>query len=463
MPTASPLRKSLPPRHAPSKDRSRWPNWLREGTSSTDDRRLSTWNAFESRVALAESLPTTKLANLSMPSDSRSVRDRTEYDARVSCTVPPAPGSAWADGIPVDVGPLIPLWLPHPEGSRKPRAGLRTTRRYRRRANCSRVSLSTGPRLRESLLDEARDLLVDAELVRVLPDASEVDPAGRYLANVPAALIASAPVIAVSTGSDTGDARRSAWPGSWPSSPSLAVGITLHKSVELSERRRRFVSTVTHELRTPLTTFKMYSEMLAEGVVPEGERRQQYLETLKDESERLSTLVDNVLTQARLEQRAGVRRTEKLTLEGLLARVTPPLHRQAEMSGMTLDVDCASPESSPVEVDSGSIGQVLRNLVDNAGKYGRNGANSMVSLHVELQNGALIMKVRDHGPGVAQRRGKSIFSPFDRGDRDAADPSPGLGLGLSIARGLARDMNGDVTLESPPDGGACFRLEVPAS
>jgi signal transduction histidine kinase len=242
---------------------------------------------------------------------------------------------------------------------------------------------------------------------------------------------------------------------------SLAVGITLYESVQLSERRRRFVSAVTHELRTPLTTFKLYSEMLAGGFVPD-EKRQQYLETLKDESERLSAMVENVLTHARLEQRGGTRRLEKLTLEGLLARVTPPLHRQAEASGFTLDVQCEPPGASPVEVDAASIGQVLRNLVDNAGKYGRNGAGSTVELSVQLHNGSLIMKVRDRGPGVPAGQAKSIFDPFDRGDRDPTDPNPGIGLGLSISRGLARDMRGDVTLESSPGQGACFRLEVPA-
>ncbi len=142
--------------------------------------------------------------------------------------------------------------------------------------------------------------------------------------------------------------------------------------------------------------------------------------------------------------------------------MTPPLHRQAEASGFTLDVQCEPPGASPVEVDAASIGQVLRNLVDNAGKYGRNGAGSTVELSVQLHNGSLIMKVRDRGPGVPAGQAKSIFDPFDRGDRDPTDPNPGIGLGLSISRGLARDMRGDVTLESSPGQGACFRLEVPA-
>jgi len=70
--------------------------------------------------------------------------------------------------------------------------------------------------------------------------------------------------------------------------------------------------------------------------------------------------------------------------------------------------------------------------------------------------------VRDHGPGVPPDDAARIFAPFERGCRDSSDPVTGVGLGLALARGLARDMGGDLTLESPPDGGACFVLEVPA-
>ena len=113
--------------------------------------------------------------------------------------MPPAPGSAWADGIRVDVGTMIPLWLPH----------LHDRERYElifvRRVGIGTDKLYQGfvvnwPALRDSLLDEARDLLAEAELVRVLPHLSGVDPAGRYLANLPVALIAPAPAPPASVG-----------------------------------------------------------------------------------------------------------------------------------------------------------------------------------------------------------------------------------------------------------------------
>lgn len=412
-------------------------------------------------VELAESLPTTKLATLAMAPETLPAEEHIEYEARAMCSVPPAPGSAWADGIQVDVGPLIPMWISNSEDKGNDQLV------FVRRVGIGEDKLFQGffvdwPKLGETLLNQVGDLLADATLVRVLPQSSEVHPDQRYLANVPVALVAPKPD--PPTPAALTPARTTlgiAWLLAMVAS--LAVGITLHKSVELSERRQRFVSAVTHELRTPLTTFKMYSEMLADGMVPKEEQRQQYLETLKDESGRLSAMVENVLTHARLEQSNGAQPLEPLTLDALLARVTPPLYRQAEAFGFQLDLHCDPPGDLSLKVDAESIGQVLSNLVDNAGKYGRNGNASAVNLTVQQDNGSLILKVRDHGPGVSETVAKSIFSAFDRGDRDPTDPNPGIGLGLSISRGLARDMGGDVTLESNGGEGACFRLEVPLS
>src|SRR4029450_11528739 len=97
-----------------------------------------------------------------------------------------------------------------------------------------------------------------------------------------------------------------------------AVMMLLQGPLSLSQRRGAFVSAVTHELRTPLTTFKMYSEMLADGMVTEENKRQQYLATLCSEANRLSHLVENVLAYARLERGSARTRVERLALGELI-------------------------------------------------------------------------------------------------------------------------------------------------
>ena len=100
--------------------------------------------------------------------------------------------------------------------------------------------------------------------------------------------------------------------------------------------------------------------------------------------------------------------------------------------------------------------------MDNAAKYAAGKDQSEIHLRASTSNGSLVLTVRDHGPGVPRDQAKAIFAAFDRGGREVSDPVPGVGLGLALSRGLAREMGGDLTLESPADGGALFRLELPA-
>jgi signal transduction histidine kinase len=153
--------------------------------------------------------------------------------------------------------------------------------------------------LRHALLDSIRDLFPEAELEPVTHPPGE--PSARLLASLPVQLLtgsAASTVPAVWT--PLRMALLVAWVGVLIAG--LAVALLLRGTLSLSERRAAFVSAVTHELRTPLTTFKLYSEMLAEGMVTDESRRQGYLATLCAEANRLTHLVDNVLAYARLER-----------------------------------------------------------------------------------------------------------------------------------------------------------------
>lgn len=419
--------------------------------------------AIRARVETAESVAKNRLAGVTeaLVTDSaatsaiQALKTQNEYEARVSCTIPPG-GNA---GAQVEVGRLTPLWLEGLESTDLPSLV------FARRVRAGGHDLLQGfvgdwPQLRQRLLFEVRDLFPDAQLRPVSAESAAGYPQGHYLANIPAALVVPLPVGAAAPWVTPG---RAALAMAWLAAAlaAVAVGLTLQKSIELGERRRRFVSAVTHELRTPLTTFRMYSEMLADGVVKEERQRREYLMTLKEESERLSAMVENVLAHARLEERPAPRRVEPMTLDALLQRVTPPLARCAEASGMSLEVRSESSGDARLEVNPEAILQVLGNLVDNAGKYARNPSAPRVRLEAAVRNGWLTLRVCDHGPGVSVEDVKAIFAPFERGGRDSTDAVPGVGLGLALARGLARDMGGDLTLETSPEVGASFRLDLP--
>ena len=305
------------------------------------------------------------------------------------------------------------------------------------------------PRLEGLLLAEIRDLFPDATLVR----ASDDEVHDRRLFTLPVVLEAPAPE---APSLHRWTATHTALAVTWIVVVLAAAGFgfALKKSVDFGVRQRRFASLVTHELRSPLTTFRLYSDLLAQGLVKE-EKRALYHDTLRQESGRMARMVENVIAHARLEEgRTGLSRRQ-VSLAALLEEAAPALRRCAEGAGMALSI--GEPPSATLFTDPAAVGQILFNLVENACKYGR----PAIEVSAAADGGVARISVRDHGPGVPATA--RLFRPFERAGRDEADPVRGLGLGLALSRGLARDLGGELTHETPPGGGACFVLTLPVT
>ena len=369
----------------------------------------------------------------------------------------------------VEIGNLVPVWLRTSENSIDDDRARELL--FVRQVQIGNQTLFQGvladwPRIREAMLALISDLFPGADLVPLsAPTAADAE-SGRMLASAPVLLAADCPVFA---GGPLITASRTALATMWLASFAtlIAVANTLRASIAYGEKRSRFASAVTHELRTPLTTFRLYSEMLAEGMVRDESQRAVYLDALKTESARLARLVDNVLSYARLEQGRVCSSRQRMTVGSMLERTVPDLERRASSCGMVLCVKTEDRGQS-IMIDADSVGQILFNLVDNACKYaGREGAHArVIDLDCRVRGGWLDIIVRDHGTGISPMHRKTIFKPFERGSHQPGDPIPGVGLGLALARGLARDLGGDLSL-IPNDAvgnsqGAVFRLSVPA-
>jgi len=255
-----------------------------------------------------------------------------------------------------------------------------------------------------------------------------------------------------------------------------AVGLALRAVMNLSDRRGRFVTAVTHELRTPLTTFRLYAQMLADGMVTDESVRREYLGTLRRESDRLTGIVENVLEYARLARVRGSRGAASgerpISAGELMARLVPPASRRAEESGMDLVVsdELGDAREETMTLDPHAVERVVLNLVDNACKYAAPdhdpGAeveerDTRIHLDARVDDGALTLLVADHGPGVAPRERRRVFGEFRRGSDRRTRDRAGLGLGLALSRGLAREMGGDLTLVHRRGHGAEFELRIP--
>lgn len=309
------------------------------------------------------------------------------------------------------------------------------------------------PLLRADLLGSIADLLPGADLVPC-GDAAED---ARRLAALPVRLVPGTPITSANEGAWS--PLRWALAAAWLAmvAAAAAAATLLAGVLALSERRAAFVSSVTHELRTPLTTFRLYAGLLEEGMVPPADVPA-YHATLRTEAERLTHLVENVLAYAQLERGVGAPRAEPIPIVDLVQRVGDRASARAAQAGFAWQVTIAADAREAwVRADPTAVEQVLFNLVDNACKYGHS-APPMIELSAARRGRGVALAVRDHGPGLPPREAARLFRPFRKSARDAAGTVPGVGLGLALARRLARQMGGDLTSEPPADGGARFVL-----
>ncbi len=145
----------------------------------------------------------------------------------------------------------------------------------------------------------------------------------------------------------------------------------------------------------------------------------------------------------------------------LLAKALERLRERAAQAGMELVVLSTVPETSRVRVDQSAVERILFNLVDNASKYASSADDKRIHVEVESADSFATIKVRDHGPGVSGGLSRRIFRPFSKSAHDAANSAPGVGLGLSLSRRLARSLGGELSLDPASTGGACFVLSLP--
>jgi signal transduction histidine kinase len=311
--------------------------------------------------------------------------------------------------------------------------------------------------IRKQLLSTVAELLPHAQL-NPARDSTVAERAHR-LASLPLELIpGELPV----SGSGALSPMQLALLAGWAAFAlaAAAVGTLLWGVVSLSERRAAFVSAVTHELRTPLTTFRLYSEMLSEGMVPDEPSRRSYLQTLRTEADRLMHLVENVLAYARLERGRPRKRVVPTSVKSLIAHAEPRLRARGEQCGMTLSIEGEPNAMTSIGMaDATAVEQILFNLVDNACKYAVQAPDKNLILGVQRAAGWIRIYLQDCGPGIpAKERGK-LFRPFHKSAQDAATTAPGVGLGLALSRRLARAMGGDL-LYQDLRGGACFTLQL---
>lgn len=217
--------------------------------------------------------------------------------------------------------------------------------------------------------------------------------------------------------------------------------------------QRRFISDASHELKSPLATLRQYAEVARTH--PERVSEQELGEVVLEEGARLERLVQGMLVLARADEGALRPEPVDVDLDDLL------LEEARRMRGAGLAVDTSGVRATRVRGDAALLAQLVRNLVDNAARHARTGIALAVS--PDGSGGRVALTIDDDGDGIPLAERDRVFDRFVRLDDARARDTGGSGLGLSIAREIARAHGGDVRVEDAPSGGARLRVELPAA
>jgi signal transduction histidine kinase len=222
---------------------------------------------------------------------------------------------------------------------------------------------------------------------------------------------------------------------------------------ESQRRERNFLMVVSHELRTPVTAIRGHVEALREGLAEDPEAREASLDVIRAETDRLARLVRDVLDLARMEADQFTLEEQEVELKRLLEQAYQSFTEEARRRG--IDYECSLGANPVISTDGDRVLQIVSNLLDNAFAWTPDGGR--IALELASSNGSIAVSVSDSGPGIGPEERERIFRPFWSRAGD------GTGLGLPIARQLARALGGELALESEPGQGSRFELRLPAA
>jgi len=231
----------------------------------------------------------------------------------------------------------------------------------------------------------------------------------------------------------------------------------VRREMRLAALRSQFVSSVSHELKTPLTAIRMFAETLQLGRA-DASVRDEYLDTIVNESERLTRLLNNVLDFSKIEEGRKAYRRVDASLADVVRVAARAMAYPLEQQGFRLrvDVDDTLP---PAHVDADALEQAILNLLTNAMKYSGDGRE--IGLRLAREGDHAIIAVHDDGIGIPAAEQHRIFDKFYRVSSVDNERIPGTGLGLALVDHIVKAHDGTISVESVPGHGSTFTIVLP--
>ena len=238
-----------------------------------------------------------------------------------------------------------------------------------------------------------------------------------------------------------------------------AIYRSAHAMVDLSERRTRFVSSVTHELKTPLTNIRLYIEMLEQGIARDTAREQDYLRVVSSESARLSRLINNVLELSRLEKKQRHFDMRPGNFQDVLDEVRAVMDEKVRQEGFALTM--APVDGIEFAYDREVMVQILINLIENSIKFGHGAETRRIAVSVVRRDAHVDIQVADTGPGIPRHALKKVFDDFYRVEDPLTRTTGGTGIGLSLVKKFMQAMGGSATAANNNGPGCTITLSLP--
>ncbi len=238
----------------------------------------------------------------------------------------------------------------------------------------------------------------------------------------------------------------------------LAVFTDISALRRLEQVRSDFVANVSHELRTPLASIRANAEALLQSPPDDYAIQRRFLETIVQQTERLTRMTDDLLVLAKAEARP-IPQTQEVNLQDILRSLVEQLGPQAEQANVAVKVEV--PTDFAVYAQRDQLEQILWNLIDNAIKYNRHGGEVVVRARKTSEGSEIV--VEDTGIGIPHTHLERVFERFYRVDKARSRAKGGTGLGLSIVKHLVESHGGRVWVESELNVGSRFGVVLPDS
>lgn len=230
------------------------------------------------------------------------------------------------------------------------------------------------------------------------------------------------------------------------------------KVKKLERVREDFVANVSHELKTPLTSIKGFIETLKGGAIEDKNVSYKFLDIIDVEVDRLNCLVDDLLLLSEIENKNSNTVYEHFNVEEIIDNLFQVLNKIAKEKNIILEKQIE--ENIPQLYGSyNHFRQMLMNLIDNGIKYTPNGGKVKVSVFEKDEK--LVIKVKDTGIGIDKKHQNRLFERFYRADKARSRQVGGTGLGLAIVKHIVLMFNGKIDLQSEPNRGSIFTIEIP--